>query len=67
MKYYIVLLFVFTLVSCGDVENRIKEHSYTKEWYFENGQRFQVYQTKSGKQYIIILNSNETKFKRKYI
>jgi hypothetical protein len=67
MKYLIALLFTFTIISCGGVEERIKDHSYTNEWHFENAERFQVYKTKSGQKYIIVLNRSETKFKRKYL
>lgn len=67
MKYLIALLIASTMISCGSVEERIKDHSYTNEWHFENAERFQVYKTKSGQKYIIVLNRNETQFKRKYI
>jgi hypothetical protein len=49
------------------VERRIKEHSYTEEWYYIDTMRFQVYKTKSGKRYIIVLNEKQTRFKRQYI
>jgi ssDNA-binding replication factor A large subunit len=63
------LLFIIPLIliSCGSVEQRITENSYTEEWHFENGKRYQVYQTNSHKKYIIVLNRAETKFKRKYL
>lgn len=61
-----LILCFFTLFSCG-VEKRIKEHSYTDEWYYIDTMRFQVYKTKSGKKYIIVLNEKQTKFKRQYI
>lgn len=66
MKYILILIMVFTLTSCG-VEQRIKEHSYTDEWYYIDTMRFQVYKTKSGKKYIIVLNEKQTRFKRQYI
>lgn len=66
MKYLILILIVFILSSCG-VEQRIKDHSYTNEWYYIDTMRFQVYKTKSGKKYIIVLNEKQTKFKRQYI
>jgi len=66
MKNLILLFLFFTLVSC-DVEKRIYEHSYTNEWYYIDTMRFQVYKTKFGKRYIIVLNEKQTKFKRQYI
>lgn len=67
MKVILILISFFLLLSCGNVENRIKEHSYTNQWHHIDSLRFQVYKTKSGREYIIILNERETKFIRKYI
>jgi hypothetical protein len=64
---YILILFSCFLLSCGNVEQRIKEHSYTNQWYNIDSLRFQVYKTKSGREYIIVLNERETRFIRKYI
>ena len=64
MRY--VLIFLVFLTSCS-VEQRIKEYSYTEKWHIQDGKRYQVYKTKYGKPYIIILNKNQTQFKRKYI
>lgn len=66
MKYVILALTCIFLISCS-VEQRIKDHSYTQEWYYTEAMRYQVYKTKSGKRYIIVLNKKQTKFKRKYI
>ena len=66
MKYIRLLLLLFLLQSCS-VEQRIKEHSYTNEWYYIDTMRFQVYKTQSGKRYIIVLNENHTRYKRRYI
>ena len=66
MKHLLILIASLFLFSCS-VEQRIKEHSYTKEWYYTKEMRYQVYKTKSGKKYIIILNKRQTKFKRQYI
>ena len=66
MKHLLTLLLILTLTSCS-VEQRIKEHSYTQEWYYIDNMRFQVYQTKSGRKYIIVLNEKQTKYKRQYI
>ena len=70
MKYILILISSFLFFSCGtfkNAEQRIKEHSYTNRWYNIDSLRFQVYQTKSGREYIIMLNERETKFIRKYI
>jgi len=66
MKYFILILIVTVSISCS-VEQRIKDYSYTNEWYYDNAIRYQVYKTKSGCKYIIRLNKKETRFKRQYI
>jgi hypothetical protein len=67
MKNLIILILImFILTSCS-VEQRIYKHSYTNEWYYTYTMRYQVYKTKFGKRYIIILNEQQTKFKRQYI
>jgi hypothetical protein len=66
MKYTLTLLLLLTLASCS-VEQRIKDHSYTQEWYYIDTMKFQVYKTKNGKKYIIVLNEKQTKYKRQYI
>jgi hypothetical protein len=66
IKNLIILFLFFTLVSC-EAEKRIYEHSYTNEWYYIDTMRFQVYKTKSGKRYILVLNEQQTKYKRQYI
>jgi hypothetical protein len=63
--FLFVCLFSVNL-SC-DVERRIKDYSYTNEWYYDNDSRYQVYQTHNGKRYIIVLNKQQTKLKRKYL
>ena len=67
MKYVILILTCLSLISCTSVEDRIKEHSYTQEWYYTEAMRYQVYKTKSGRKYIIVLNNRQTNFKRQYI
>ena len=67
MKYILILISSFLFFSCGNAEKRIKGHSYTNQWYFIDSLRFQVYKTKSGREYIIMLNERETKFVRKDI
>ena len=66
MKQLLVLFVLILLTSCN-VEQRIYEYSYTKEWYYTNNERYQVYQTARGTRYIIVLNAKETKFKRQYL
>jgi hypothetical protein len=66
MKYIIIFLITCLTLSCS-VEQRIKEHSYTDEWYYTKEMRYQVYKTKSGKRYIIIVNKRSTNLKRQYI
>ena len=66
MKNLLIIL-LLSFVSCSTVEERIKEHSYTDKWYYIDNMRFQVYKTKSGKEYIIVLNERQTKFVRQYI
>lgn len=66
MKYIKLLLLLFLLQSCS-VEQRIKEHSYTNEWYIEDSIKYQVYKTRTCKKYILILNKNNTRYKRRYL
>lgn len=63
----LIIIMAALFISCKPAEFRIKEYSYTKEWYYEGDQRYQVYQTKSGTKYIFVLNKKETKFIRKYL
>ena len=64
-KTFLFSLFVF-LISCS-VEQRLKDYSYTNEWYYIDTMRFQVYKTKSGKRYIVVLNEKQTRYVRQYI
>jgi len=66
MKVILIVL-ALVLFSCKSAEESIKDYSYTNEWHFENGQRYQVYQTKGGTQYVLVLNKRESKFIRKYL
>lgn len=64
----LVLIFIGVLaMSCSSVEERIKDYSYTEEWYYDGTVRYQVYQIKSGKRYIVRLNKRKTRFKRQFI
>ena len=66
MKKMLLIIIATLSISCS-VEQRIKDYSYTDEWYYIDTMRFQVYKTKSGKKYIIVLNEKQTRFKREYI
>ncbi len=66
MKKILLILIAILSISCS-VEQRIKDYSYTDEWYYDGIIRYQVYQTKSGKRYIVRLNKRETRFKRQFI
>ena len=66
MGKLLLTLLIFSLMSCN-VEERIKDHSYTEKWYYEKNERYQVYKTKKGNYYIIVLNKKQTNLKRKYI
>lgn len=60
-------LFLASVLTGCSAESRIKDYSYTEKWYYIDSLRFQVYQTKSGREYILILNDRETKFIRQYV
>lgn len=66
MKHLLKLSILILLTSCN-AEQRIYKYSYTNEWYYMNAERFQVYKTYSGSRYILVLNDEETKFKRQYL
>ncbi len=67
MKKIIFLLLLSSVAFSCSVDSRITSSSYTTEWYYIDTLRFQVYKTKSGRKYIIMLNDSETRFIRKYI
>jgi hypothetical protein len=66
MRSLFIILIATLYISCS-VEKRIKYYSYTDEWSYYKQDRYQVYQTKFGKKYILILNDNKTRVKRKYL
>ena len=66
MKQLLILSILILLTSCN-VEQRIYKHSYTTEWCYTDNERYQVYKTALGTKYILVLNEEQTKFKRKYI
>lgn len=63
----LLIIFVLILSTSCSVEQRIKDYSYINEWYYLDNVNFQVYKTKSGRKYIIVLNNKQTYLKRKYI
>ena len=67
IKNLFILFLLTSLFSCKTVEERIYDHSYTNEWHYIDTMRFQVYQTRNGRKYIIVLNNRQTKFVRQYI
>ncbi len=60
------VLISLSLTSCN-AEKRIYNYSYTNSWYYDQNQRYQVYKTIMGTEYILVLNKKETKFIRKYL
>lgn len=66
MRILLTLVFAMLLISCN-AELRIKDYSYTEEWYYQGNQRLQVYKTRCGRHYVLVLNKNQTKFIRKYL
>lgn len=66
MKYLVIILIAIMSLSCS-AEKRIRYYSYTDEWYYYNSERYQVYQTKFGKKYILIFNEGQTSVKRMYL
>lgn len=66
MKYLVIILIAIMSLSCS-AEKRIRYYSYTDEWYYYNSERYQVYQTKFGKKYILIFNDKQTRVKRMYL
>lgn len=63
----VIISLYIILIGCKPAEERIYDSSYTKDWYYLDGQRYQVYQTKKHTKYILVLNKKETQFIRKYI
>lgn len=66
MKYLVIILIAIMSLSCS-AEKRIRYYSYTDEWHYYNSERYQVYQTKFGKKYILIFNEKQTRVKRMYL
>ena len=71
MGKLILLLISLTFLSCSvfipNADNRLKDYSYTNEYYYIDTMRFPVYKTRNGRKYIIVLNNRQTNYKREYI
>lgn len=66
MKSLFIILIAVLCISCS-ADKRIKYYSYTDEWSYYKQDRYQVYQTKFGKKYILIFNNEQKSVKRKYL
>jgi hypothetical protein len=67
MKHLLTLLVLLTLTASCSIEQRIKRLTYTNEVYYTDSETYQVYINSRGKRYIIILNKEQTNFKRHYL
>lgn len=63
---FLALALVLLLGSCS-VEERIFRWSYTPDWYWKGGSRYQVYKTLTDHRYIIEVDSTTLELKRTYI
>jgi len=63
----ILLLTILSSCATLNADDRLKEYSYTNEYYYIDTMKFPVYKTKSGRKYIIVLNNKLTRYKRQYI
>jgi hypothetical protein len=63
----LLIIFAFSLISCGSIESQLKDYSYTNEWHQIECVRYQVYKDKNNNRYIIILNKRKSRFIRKNI
>jgi len=66
MKHLIILLILLILTTSCSIEQRIQRLTYTNELYYIDSEIYQVY-TSRGKRYIIIVNKEQTKFKKHYL
>jgi hypothetical protein len=67
MKHLITLLALLILTTSCSIEKRIQRLTYTNEIYYINSEMYQVYKTSRGTRYIIILNKEQTNFKKHYL
>ena len=66
MKHLITLLVLILTASCS-IEKRIQRLTYTNEIYYKDSEMYNVYKTCRGTRYIIILNKEQTNFKKHYL
>ena len=62
----LIIILVLVLSSCS-VEQRIHRWSYTADWYWKDGSRYQVYKTITGRRYIIVTDTTRFELERQYI
>ena len=67
MKHLITLLVLLILTTSCSIEKRIQRLTYTNELYYIDSEIYQVYKTSRGKRYVIILNKEQTNFKKHYL
>ena len=67
MKYLTTLLVVLILTTSCSIEKRIQRLTYTNEIYYKDSEMYQVFKTNRGRRYIIILNKEQTNFKKHYL
>ena len=67
MKYLTTLLVVLILTTSCSIEKRIQRLTYTNEIYYKDSEMYQVFKTNRGRRYIIIINKEQTNFKKHYL
>lgn len=67
MKHLLTLLVLLTLTASCSIEHRLKRLTYTNEVYYTDSETYQVYINSRGQRYIIILNEEQTDFKKHYL
>ena len=67
MKNLITLLALLILTTSCSIEKIIQRLTYTNEIYYKDSEMYNVYKTSRGTRYIIILNKEQTNFKKHYL
>ena len=67
MKHLLTLIVLLALTTSCSIEQRIKRLTYTNELYYTESETYQVYINSKGERYIIILNKEQTDFKKHYL
>jgi type II secretory pathway component GspD/PulD (secretin) len=66
-----ILALSLLIIGCSsqrDPGPHLKEWNYTNDWYYtDQGERLQVYKTRTGKRFVFELNKKQTHFIRKFI